>query len=176
VELHESKIQVTSSPGVGTIFDFTLNFICVEKTSYAQSKELEPNTKSLQQAAILVAEDNLVNQILIKKFLNKWQVGNLVIASDGQEAIIRFEEGQFDLILLDIQMPEMDGFEVARRIRQHEDSSKNKTPILILSATSFHEIKDEMMESGINDFIEKPFSPDGLYTKLTEYLNWKEED
>jgi PAS domain S-box-containing protein len=174
VELHGSKIQVSSTLNVGTIFEFTLNFIIVEEDSFTQTQDLEFNKKSLQKASILVAEDNLVNQILIKKFLKKWHVGSLVIASDGQEAIEEFQRGDFDIILLDIQMPVMDGFEVAKCIREHEDANKRETPILVLSATSHHEIKAEMSEAGINDFIEKPFTPEGLYRKLTEYLNWKE--
>ncbi len=130
----------------------------------------------MQDASILVAEDNIVNQILIKKFLKRWHVGNLVIASDGQEAIDELEQGDFDIILLDIQMPVMDGFAVAKWIRENGDLSIRKTPILVLSATSYPEIKDQMEKIGIDDFIEKPFTPEGLYGKLAEYLNSKDLD
>lgn len=130
--------------------------------------------KSLQNASILVAEDNLVNQILIKKYLKKWHGGILVIASDGQEAINEFEQGEFDIILLDIQMPVLDGFEVAKWIRENKDANKRRIPILILSAASHHEIKNEMEENGIDDFVEKPFTPEGLYSKLSKYLNSKD--
>ncbi|MDR7129633.1 CheY-like chemotaxis protein [Algoriphagus sp. 4150] len=128
----------------------------------------------LQDASILVAEDNLVNQILIKKILKKWHVRNLVIASDGQEAIDEFERGEFDVVLIDIQMPVFDGFTVAKYIRSNKDPHKREIPILIFSASSYHEIKNEMDQIGINDFVEKPFTPEALIGKLTEYLNSKD--
>ncbi|REG88650.1 PAS domain-containing hybrid sensor histidine kinase/response regulator [Algoriphagus antarcticus] len=174
VELHGSKVKVSSTLSVGTIFEFSLKFICVEENIFSNTHQLEFKRKSLQDASILVAEDNLVNQILIKKFLKKWQVSNLVIASDGQEAIDQFELGDFDIILLDIQMPVLDGFAVAKWIRGNKDLNKSKVPILVLSATSYHEIKDEMEKIGIDAFVEKPFTPEGLYGKLTEYLNPKD--
>lgn len=174
VELHGSKIQVSSTLNVGTVFEFALKFKRVEEYNFANTQELEVNKKSLQKASILVAEDNLVNQILIKKFLKKWHVGNLVIASDGQAAIDEFEQGEFDIVLLDIQMPVIDGFEVAKWIRASKDLQKREVPILLLSASSYLEIREEMEEIRINDFVEKPFTPEGLYGKLSQYLNWKE--
>lgn len=174
VELHGSQIYVTSTVDVGTTFEFVLKFNSVEENSLAITEQVEYKQKSLHDASILVAEDNLVNQILIKKFLNKWHVEKLVIASDGQEAIDKFEQGDFDIILLDIQMPVMDGFAVAKWIRENSDVKKRETPILVLSATSYHEIKDQIEENRINDFIEKPFTPEGLYAKLTEYLKSKD--
>lgn len=174
LELHDSKIKVYSKVNVGTIFEFELNFKSVDENCITNSRQLEYTKKSLEDVSVLVAEDNLVNQILIKKFLKKWNVGNLIIASDGQEAIEEFDQGEFDVILLDIQMPVLDGFSVAKMIREHKNSSKRKTPILILSATSYHENKDEIEQLGINDFIEKPFTPEGLYEKLTEHLKSKD--
>ncbi|MEB2780596.1 response regulator [Algoriphagus sp. C2-6-M1] len=158
----------------GNIFEFTLIFISVERNSFDHTQQLEYKEKSLQDASILVAEDNLVNQILIKKFLRKWQVGKLVIASDGQEALDEFDRGEFDIILLDIQMPVLDGFSVAKVIRANKDSNKSQIPILVLSATSYQEIKEEMGKFEIDDFIEKPFTPEGLYEKLTQYLKSKD--
>ncbi|MEB2785876.1 response regulator [Algoriphagus persicinus] len=156
------------------IFEFTLIFKSVERNSFDHTQQLEYKEQSLQDASILVAEDNLVNQILIKKFLRKWQVGKLVIASDGQEALDEFDRGEFDIILLDIQMPVLDGFSVAKVIRANKDSNKSQIPILVLSATSYQEIKEEMEKFEIDDFIEKPFTPDGLYEKLTQYLKSKD--
>ncbi len=101
-------------------------------------------------------------------------MGKLVIASDGQEAIDEFEQGEFDVVLIDIQMPVVDGFAVAKRIRENKDLLKSKIPILVLTASSYHEIKAEMEQIGINDYVEKPFTPEELYGKLTEYLNSKD--
>ncbi|WP_339869540.1 ATP-binding protein [uncultured Algoriphagus sp.] len=174
LELHESEIKVSSKVDVGTVFEFELSFPSVEENSIENSGHLVYSNKSLAGVSVLVAEDNLINQILIKKFLKKWNVGNLVIASDGQEAIDEFDQGEFDIVLLDIQMPVLDGFSVAKMIRENGNKSKCNTPILILSATSFHENRDEIVKLGINDFVEKPFTPEGLYEKLTEHLKSKD--
>lgn len=151
-----------------------MKFISVERNSFDHTQPLENKEKSIEEASILVAEDNMVNQILIKKFLKKWHIGKLVIASDGQEALEEFDQGEFDIVLLDIQMPLLDGFSVAKLIRENKNSSKSQIPILILSASSYHEIKEEMGEFGIDGFIEKPFTSEDLYGKLTEYLNSKD--
>jgi CheY-like chemotaxis protein len=118
-----------------------------------------------------VAEDNTVNQILIRKFLTKWNAQNLVIASDGVEALQEFNSGQYDLILLDLQMPELDGFGVAKAIRSHPDPEKRKVPILALTAASLIEVKEEMRLNGFDDFIPKPFAPEILFEKILKYLN-----
>jgi CheY-like chemotaxis protein len=84
-----------------------------------------------------------------------------------------FEKENYSLVLLDIQMPVLDGFSVARSIRENPDLTKRNTPILVLTASSLQEIKGEMEEIGINDFVPKPFTPEGLYEKLTQYLQIK---
>ncbi|WP_339755009.1 PAS domain S-box protein [Algoriphagus aquimarinus] len=174
VELHGARIEVSSSLNVGTNFEFTLKFTSVEENNFGITQAIENKEKSLHDVSILVAEDNVVNQILIKKFLKKWHVGNLVIASDGQEAIDEYERAEFDIVLLDIQMPVLDGFSVAKMIRENSDFLKAQVPILVLSASSYQEIKAEMDEFKIDDFVEKPFSPEGLYQKVTEYLKPKD--
>ncbi|WP_373398035.1 response regulator [Algoriphagus halophilus] len=130
--------------------------------------------RTLQEASILVAEDNYVNQILIQKFLKKWDVGRIVIVSDGEEALEKFKEEDFNLVLLDLQMPVLDGFEVARSIRSYQKGMKRKTPILALTATSLQEVKDQLIEIGFNDFIPKPFVPEILYEKLILHLSGKD--
>lgn len=129
--------------------------------------------KSLQEASILFAEDNIVNQLLIRKFLTKWNIGKLVIASDGQEALDQFNSGHFDLVLLDLQMPRLDGFAVAKAIRNHLDAEKRKVPILAHTAFYLFEVKKEIEDFGFDDFIPKPFSSEELYEKLKNYLKPK---
>ncbi|TDQ18760.1 PAS domain S-box-containing protein [Algoriphagus boseongensis] len=170
VELFGGEIIVKPRIGGGSIFEFSLLFEFVTEEKAKEDKFQELNKRSLENASILVAEDNSVNQILIKKFLTKWNIGNLVMASDGREALDAFSKGDFDLVLLDLQMPDIDGFEVAFNIRQNPDPKKRNMPILALTAASFNEVKDEMIRTGINDFIPKPFTPEGLYEKIIKYL------
>lgn len=129
--------------------------------------------KSLYDASILVAEDNVVNQLLIRKFLMKWKTGKLVIASDGQEALDQYNSGYFNIILMDLQMPKMDGFSVTKAIRNHPDPDKKNVPILALTASSLYEVKAEMEDAGMDDFISKPFSSEVLYAMIVNYLNPK---
>lgn len=170
IELHGSEIEVRSKPEGGTEFIFELSFAVPQKKIEAMSEDGRPASKSLQDAAILVAEDNMVNQILIKKFLTKWNTGKLVLVSDGKEALEVFAEQNFDLVLLDLQMPLVDGFEVAENIRNHPDPTKQSTPILALTASSIHEIREQLERVGIDDYVPKPFTPEGLYDKLLGQL------
>jgi PAS domain S-box-containing protein len=173
VEIHGGEIIVHSIPNEGSTLEFIIKFEFVKEGQNSYAGELSNLPKSLEKASILVAEDNAINQILIKKFLTKWNVGKLTIASDGQEALDEFEKENYSLVLLDLQMPVLDGFSVARSIRKNPDLTKRNTPILVLTASSLQEIKGEMEEIGINDFVPKPFTPEGLYEKLTQYLQTK---
>ena len=176
VELHGGEINVHAGISSGSIFEFTLEFQFMEENIKNKTFGGIVQTKSLLEASILVAEDNVVNQILIRKFLTKWNTGNLVIASDGQEALDQFNSSYFNIVLLDLQMPKQDGFSVAKAIRSHPDPDKKDVPIFALSASSLHEVKDEMEEAGITDFIPKPFTPDALYEKIIKQLNPKAQD
>lgn len=170
VQLFGSEIEVKSKPEGGSRFQFEIQFEVVkrqQKTGKAKSSAISKNLKSIN---VLVAEDNLVNQIILKKFLEKWEVGHLVFANDGKEAIEFYSTMDFDLVLLDLQMPEKDGFEVAGYIRALADERRKSIPIIALSASSLSEVREQLEEVGIVDFISKPFIPDDLFAKLIKYL------
>jgi len=175
VEIHGGEIEVKPRKDVGSIFEFIITFEFVDSGKpESESYRLSPKIRSLKKVSILVAEDNAVNQILIRKFLTKWEVGTLVIASDGQEALDQFDKEDFDLVLLDLQMPELDGFTAAKAIRNHQNPEKQTIPILALSAASLNEIREDMNTSGINDFVPKPFSPEILFEKILKHLKLKD--
>ncbi len=174
VELFEGEITVDSQEGRGSKFTFRIGYRIDRSSVVEHHGGGDKPSKSLENASILVAEDNYVNQILIQKFLKKWNTGKLVIASDGEEALELFEKEDFNLILLDLQMPVLDGFSVAKAIRNHSLKSKSEIPILALTATSLHEIKKELMDIGFTDFVPKPFIPEVLYEKLIKSLNQKD--
>ncbi|MCH7402146.1 PAS domain S-box protein [Belliella kenyensis] len=171
VGLFGGDILVERQENGGTLFRFELD---LEKPSAMQVKMNQEvsaiDNIDLSHVEVLVAEDNLVNQIMIKKFLTKWGVTNIVIANDGVEAVEALERQKFDLILLDLQMPEMDGFEVGQFIRNHPKEEVRNLPIIALTASSLLEVKDQLEGIGMNDFISKPFNPDNLYTKIIKYL------
>lgn len=170
IGLFNSEISVQCKPEGGTLFQFDIAFGRVKKKDRVGKEKAIDLTKDLGNYKVLVAEDNLVNQVMLKKFLQKWEVGELMFANNGAEAIDQFLETDFDLLLLDLQMPVKDGFEVAKFIRGHSDERKSKVPIIALTASAFEEVKEQLEEAKFNDFIAKPFNPDDLLSKLIKHI------
>lgn len=170
IQLFGSDIHVKSEQNRGTIFWFELNFD-IAKQAKSKDKLAFAPMKDLNKTSLLVAEDNIVNQVLLRKYLVKWGVGNIQFANNGEKAVEMYLEGDFDLLLLDLQMPVMDGFEVSKRIRQiEEENTFTKIPIIALTASSYSEVKDQIHEAGMDDYVSKPFVPANLYAKITNYL------
>lgn len=172
IELLGSQISVAAKPGGGSIFEFDISFERVKKRKGLPLPSSLDLTSDLKNVKILVAEDNLVNQMMLKKFLQKWGVGEIVFANHGGEAMAHYLETDFDLLLLDLQMPVKDGFEVARDIRNLQDIKKSKIPIIALTASAFEEVKEELKDARIDDFIAKPFIPDELLSKLIKHIEY----
>jgi signal transduction histidine kinase/DNA-binding response OmpR family regulator len=174
VELHQGKISVVSTPGVGSIFITQLPFEKGSDTASAQSttKNVPSTSESLeplQGARILIAEDNSVNQLLIKKVLTK--TGCLIdIASNGLEAIKRLTDGNYDVILMDVQMPEMDGHEATLHIRNKLSPPFSEIPIIAMTAHAFGSDVNKCFDVGMNDYVSKPFKPEDLYAKLIKCI------
>jgi len=105
---------------------------------------------------ILLAEDDKVNQQVIAGMLKKEQC-SLTIAENGFEAIKLFEENEFDLILMDVQMPEMDGIEATKRIRKMEEGTFRHIPIIAVTAFAFENDREKILEAGMDDYISNPF-------------------
>ena len=169
LDMFGSSVKVQSRSGGGTVFKFEIAFEKLGSIGHSKKFRSSNKGKNLKNFNVLVAEDNLVNQIMLKKFLEKWEVGQLVFANDGSEAIEVFMRMDFDLVLLDLQMPEMDGFEVARYIRSLDNTKKKNVPIIALTAASLQDVESQLDEVGINDYISKPFIPDDLFMKLIKY-------
>mgnify|MGYP002629405058 CR=1 FL=1 len=129
---------------------------------------MQDKSQTLTGKTILIAEDNLINQKVISEFL-KLAGAQTVVVSNGIEAIARLAEQHFDLILMDIQMPKMDGFEATQKIRaQFEFKS---IPIIGLSAGVSPKQTEACVAAGIDDFIPKPIDPDLLVSRVIYHLN-----
>jgi CheY-like chemotaxis protein len=116
---------------------------------------------------ILVAEDNRVNQLVIRRMLERLGP-QVVIANDGREAVEAAKDGRFDLVLMDCQMPEMDGLAATRTLRQHWDAAA--LPILALTADADQQTYDACREVGMNDHLTKPLELDRLAAALAQWL------
>src|SRR5690606_26450640 len=126
--------------------------------------------KDLGNIKVLVAEDNLVYRMMLRKILLIWDVGQVAFAADGEEAIQLSDSTAVDCRLSDLQLQEKNGYELASSTRNLSDTVKCDIPIIALTATSFEEVKDQLEVAGIDDFISKPFIPDDLLSKLIKYL------
>jgi CheY-like chemotaxis protein len=116
----------------------------------------------------LVAEDNKVNQTLLLALLRK-RGHNAVIANNGREALDAYSRERFDLLLMDIHMPEMDGIEAVRHIRRAEESTKTRIPVVAVTARVMVGDRDEIMAAGMDDYLEKPIRNDQLDEVLRRF-------
>ncbi|MEL6976567.1 MAG: ATP-binding protein [Bacteroidota bacterium] len=175
LELMDSDLYVESTLGIGSIFSFSLNLAKDSmKPILSTSSEIHPNNtevkQSLKGTRILVAEDNKVNTMVIKKFLTKWEA-NFDLAANGRIAIQRAEKVRYDLILMDLQMPEVDGFQATKAIRESNKSLNRNIPIYALSASTGMYSQKDMNTSGMDGLITKPFNPEELRQTLFNILN-----
>ncbi|NVM21180.1 MAG: response regulator [Desulfobacterales bacterium] len=172
VDMMDGEIRAKSEPGQGSAFYFTANFgrqsEDKEKRPVASSVSTEPVTiERLRGATILVAEDNTINQDVASEILAS--VGIIVeTANNGKEAIDALNSGAYDCVLMDIQMPDMDGFEATRLIRQ--DPNFNKLPIIAMTAHAMTGDRQKCIEVGMNDYIAKPIEPEELFSKLGKWV------
>lgn len=122
-----------------------------------------------KKATILLVEDDKINQFVACKLLQKWGI-SVTVANNGVEAIAQICDKSFELVLMDLQMPVMDGFESTQQIRSMDDLYFKTVPILACTASGLIEAKEKAIEKGMNDFIAKPLSLENLQDKIYKYL------
>jgi PAS domain S-box-containing protein len=167
LEMQGSQIGVDSRPGEGSRFFFSLAFRKGDEDSPVRDRYAYTTTaRLLDRVQLLLVEDNEINRKVATKFLNKWGI-QPDYAHNGVQAIEKIREKEYDLILMDLQMPEMDGYEAARIIR--ETKAQQGIPIIALTASAMHDVAQKIFDAGMNDFVMKPFHPDDLYQKIAKY-------
>jgi PAS domain S-box-containing protein len=164
IELLGGTISVKSNPGKGSEFSFHILFeLTGKQENIAQQTDYSLQLKGKK---ILVVEDNMVNQMLISFVLKKVHIVP-DMAANGKEAINLCEKNHYDLIIMDLQMPEMDGYETTIYLREE---MKLTTPIIAMTATALLEDQERSARVGMNDFMIKPFDFTDLYTRLVRLL------
>jgi signal transduction histidine kinase/CheY-like chemotaxis protein/Flp pilus assembly protein TadD len=160
-----SKLQLSSEPGVGSTFYFSINFEVSRNAAIGKSSRTASFENSIKGKRILIAEDNMMNILVIRQFLHKWGVVTDVVMN-GKEAYSKVSTETFDAVLMDIHMPEMDGIEATRLIRKLSDERKRRIPIIAITAENEMQFRQKVYEVGMNDYIFKPFNPDDLRERL----------
>jgi CheY-like chemotaxis protein len=165
VELQGGTIRLKSQLGKGTAFTFNIFYQETDKKIMLEERSIsESDPLDIAGYRVLVVEDNHMNRKYISTLLTKWQV-NHQMAHNGLEGVELASHEPFDLILMDIQMPEMDGFEATNAIRQFVNLNQ-ETPIIALTASAMVSQKDKALLAGMNDYLSKPFKPSQLFEKL----------
>ncbi|MBL0049962.1 MAG: response regulator [Bacteroidetes bacterium] len=167
LELQNGAIHLKSHLNVGTTFTFTIPYLKTNLSDLSNKKEKLTTVQSLSGLTVLVAEDNLLNQKLVVKLLEDL---NCVVdvAQNGFEAVDKVKSDKYDLVFMDIQMPEMDGLQATKIIRTQ---LQNNVPIIALTAHTFKDEEDKCRESGMNDFLSKPFTVNALYKIITSTID-----
>lgn len=177
VRLMGGKIWATSQLGLGSEFHFTIKCSLGSIRNFpTRAAEAKTKASQVSELTVLIAEDNPANRMLTRHALEAagFQVYEV---ENGRDAIEEVTRNHFDLILMDIRMPVMDGYLATRQIRQLPGAA-SQTPIIALTASAFKEDRDKTNEAGMDDFISKPFQAEDLVAKCKEWckLSFSEED
>jgi signal transduction histidine kinase/ActR/RegA family two-component response regulator len=168
VILMKGTIKLESAPEQGSHFYFDLKL--ERNYSKEKSENRKAVIKNLRNKCILVVEDNDLNQFVAKQILTNWDA-QVDLANNGREALDMLAVKNYDLVLMDLQMPIMDGIEATTVIRSGSQEGINKDiPIVALTADALFETKQKVLSFGINDFVTKPFEQDVLYRAVAAQL------
>ena len=166
IELLDSEIHLESKVNEGTKFYFNLDF---EKCDSTSISSIETNQvishKNLKGKTVLLVEDNKINQMITKKMVeNKGMICTII--DNGEDSIIAMQKNKFDMVLMDVHLPGINGTEATAEIRKFD----NITPIIALTAISLNENREMLLSFGMNDVVTKPFAPEHFYNVISSYF------
>jgi CheY-like chemotaxis protein len=166
VDMMHGAITVSSEPGRGSTFSFTVRLGRVKEEALLDTSLAEAGNPTLR---ILLADDNPVNQLLAVRLLESrgYQVSAV---ANGREAVDAAAARDFDLILMDVQMPAMDGFEATRLLREREQSGARRVPIIAMTANAMRGDREQCLAAGMTGYLSKPIRPEELFQTIQEVL------
>lgn len=168
-----TKLNIMTLKNGGSSFNFEIPFMLNFNEVYLENAE--NNMESKQDITIsrtLIVEDNIINQKVLNKLLEKINIKS-DIANNGKEAVLLYQENDYDMIFMDLHMPEMDGFEATAKIKSSLKYQKLSTPIIAVTASAFDEDKVKAISNGMDDFITKPIVSKNLEETIIKQLNLK---
>ncbi|WP_281990382.1 hybrid sensor histidine kinase/response regulator [Aquimarina aggregata] len=164
IELQGGKLKAKSKPGIGSVFQFSIQYTKSQfKSTEKNQKRIISNqdTTDISGMRVLVVEDNKMNQFFLKQLLLNWNI-EVHLAENGKIALEKIEHSVYDLILMDMHMPVMDGPETAMKIRKSPNAAIKQIPIIACSADVFPESKKKAIASGMDFYLTKPLSEKAL--------------
>jgi two-component system, sensor histidine kinase len=174
VELKGGEIEVTSEFGKGSTFA-VINWFEVAANQKQVNRVNPADLAKFENVSVLVAEDNTINQFMIKKILTGWNL-KVTIVENGELALQELQDNSFDIVLMDTHMPVMGGFEATRKIRSDLPEGVSNIPIISLSAAVLEEELQEAYNAGVNDIVSKPFDLSVLHHKIQKLVNKYREE
>lgn len=172
IELHNGQINVESEVNKGSRFTCNIPYETVSgpQTMVITQKDLEQmSSQELEGLYVLVADDQEMNLLLLKMILTRWKC-RFDMARDGDTALALFRTNEYDLVLLDLQMPKMSGIDVVERIRAHADTRKAGVPVLAITADITRHDEESFRKAGFTDWLLKPFREKDIYKVVVKYL------
>jgi len=177
IELQDGSITLKSKINSGSTFTVKLAFDIVDSAEKADSSEIKSTEKverDLSEYKILMVEDNKINVLLNQQIFKKWKC-RLHEAYDGKQGLDKLNEEKFDFVLMDLQMPVMDGFQAFEAIKNFPSSHTNyNIPVLAFTADAMEETKNKIIQVGFNDHLTKPFKEEDLFDKINRLLKNKQ--
>ena len=166
VEIQNGKIDLQSEPGKGSVFSVELKFKLPDLAKiYSEDLAVQEEQVPLQKIKVLIAEDNQMNQQLVKHLMKSWSIDHLIV-NNGAEAVDAVKSQGFSIVLMDIQMPEMDGYTATSIIR---NELRMDVPIIAMTAHAMVGEKEKCLQLGMNDYVSKPIKETVLYNIIARH-------
>ena len=168
VNLFHGDLQLESEEGRGSTFHFTLKLAINENRKMYINEEKVKHLTEFTGVRVLIAEDNMVNMSIAKRFLTKWGI-DVKEAYNGKQAVDLFSKNEFDLVLIDLEMPEMDGITALGEIQKINP----KIQAIAFTAAVYDNMRADLLDKGFKEFVPKPFRPEDLHNKIATLISLK---